>query len=87
MKRDNLELESIKSKINEAVKYFRAGEESAGNMALSDIFDKFLKMMESSQKELPPPLMEKFVEIHSEMDNQNYIRIADILEFELLDKL
>ena len=63
---------------------FRLGKDGEGNLNLSKILEFYILKVEKEKQQLPLDIINKIENIHIELNKRNYIRIADILEFELI---
>lgn len=62
---------------------FRLGRDGEGNQNLVKIIDFYISQIENRKTSIPSDIISKIEEMQSEMNNRNYIRIADILEYEI----
>ena len=62
---------------------FRLGQDGEGNQKIALIMDHYIALLQNEETKFSKKIIEKIEEIQIEMDCRNYIRIADILEFEM----
>ena len=63
---------------------FRLGKDGEGNQNLVKIFDYYISQIQNEKTSLSPEKIKIIEEIQKEMEKRNFIRIADILEYEIL---
>ena len=62
---------------------FRLGQDGEGNQKISLIMDHYITLLQNEETKFSAKIIGKIEKIQIEMDHRNYIRIADILEFEM----